>query len=104
MFYLTIEDSKAYLFHNGYLVCVSPYPGTDIQPYDAVTVAGYTFAADVNGCDTLYFIDESGDPLTGSITLDTAGRLVGDTYYLGAHKHRAVKPSVVLPYAASVNN
>ena len=103
MFYLTIEDSKAYLFHGGQLVCISPST-TVIHPHDAVTLEGYTFAGNVNGVDVLYFVGANLNPETESITLDTSGRLVGGVYHLGAHKHRSVKPTALLDGPASVNN
>lgn len=104
MYHLIVENKRAYLFHKGNLVNVSD-SNMDTAPHEAVMLDGHTFAADVNGVDVLYFLpDTAEDALTESITLDTAGRIVGNTYCLSAVKHGAIKLDAVAANTLSVNN
>lgn len=102
MYHFIVENQKGYLFHKGQLVSVSPVPYQPV-PYDAVMYDGYTFAVNVDGVDVLYFLPLGADPITGSYTLDVAGRIVGTNYLLSTVKHGHVKPDAILS-PVSVNN
>ncbi len=102
MYHFIVENQKGYLFHKGQLVSTCPVP-YQTAPYDAVVHDGHTFAVNIDGVDVLYFLPLGADPITGSYTLDTNGRIVGTSYLLSTIKHGAIKPDAILS-AVSVNN
>jgi len=102
MYHFIVENQKGYLFHKGQLVSVCPVP-YQTAPYDTIMLDGHTFAINVDGTDVLYFLPIGADPITGSYTLDMAGRIIGTNYLLSTVKHGAIKPDAILS-PASANN